>query len=326
MAGFDLVRDAHGELLVLEDNLRAPSGLAFAIALRRGLAEQLPLAGLEPVPIDAATGLLGAALEASAPSPDGDANVVLLSDGPGCSAWYEHWALAAALGIPLVTPWDLRISGDHVWIARNGTRMHVDVIYRRTDEDRLSRPDGSFTRLGELLAGPLALGNVAVANAFGTGVADDKLAHAYVEEMVRFYLGEQPLLRSVPTWDLSDSERRDEACGRLAEMVIKPRDGAGGKGVQIGAAIDGPARGRVAARIRDRPHGFVAQPAISLSTHPTVIRAELEPRRIDLRPYVISSRAGFTAVPGGLTRFAPRGSMMVNSSRGGGGKDTWVMA
>ncbi|MDX6604935.1 MAG: hypothetical protein QOF23_1444, partial [Solirubrobacterales bacterium] len=205
-------------------------------------------------------------------------------------------------------------------------RVQVDVLYRRLDEDRLSDRGGNPTALGELLLPALESGRLRLVNAIGTGLADDKLTHAYVEEMIRFYLGEQAGLRSVPSYDLSDETVRGEVLGRLEELVVKPRDGFGGHGVTIMPKAAAAERRRTTGLVRRRPEGFVAQELVELSTHPTVVKGELRPRRVDLRPYVVSTAAGATVMAGGLTRYArAAGEMIVNSSQGGGSKDTWVL-
>lgn len=326
VAGLDLVRAADGPLMVLEDNTRTPSGIAYALAARaavdEGLALSPPPGRLDPR--DALT-LLGDALRASAPSGAERPNVVLLSDGPSNDAWYEHRTLAAALDVPLVRPEDLRRDGDRVFA---GGAQPVDVVYRRTDEDRLRADDGEPTWIAELLLAPLLAGTLAVVNPFGYGVADDKVTHAYVEQMVRFYLGEEPLVESVKTYDLGDPDVLDEVFPRLDELVVKPRGGYGGEGVVVCPRVSPATRDRARREVAARPERFVAQETIDLSTEPTVCEGRLEPRHVDLRPFVIGVGAGnVTAAPVALTRVAlTRGSLIVNSSRDGGGKDTWLLA
>jgi uncharacterized circularly permuted ATP-grasp superfamily protein len=327
IAGPDLVRDPSGRFCVLEDNVRSPSGIAYALEARRTLATELPLAHFEPLPVEGAIETLKEALWAAAPDTGGEPGIVLLSDGPSSSAWYEHSSLARSLEIPLVTASDLRVTGGRVWSEQDGTRSAVDVVYRRTAEELLAGADGRLTPLGELLLDPIRRGQVAVVNAFGTGIADDKLAHAYVETMIRFYLGDEPLLPSVPTYDLGEENIRSEVLERLGEMVVKGRGGLGGTDVHILSDADRDERDHVAALIRRSPHDFIAQDEIQLSTHPTVRGDRLDPRRVDLRPFVIRSGRGYTAIRAALTRYSPRAdSMHVNSSQGGGGKDTWVIA
>jgi uncharacterized circularly permuted ATP-grasp superfamily protein len=325
VAGFDLVRGADGRFLVLEDNLRMPSGASYAMAAREAVEPALDAAA-RPRRLDSYVGALGAALRAAAPAQRGDPAAAILSDGSGGGAWYEHRRLGSELGLPLVTAAELEVQRGRLFARQGRERRQLDVLYRRLDEDRLSARDGALTGLGELLLPALGAGRLRCVNAFGTGLADDKLAHLYAERMVRFYLEEEPLLRSVPGFDLSDEAGREAAMGRLDELVIKPRDGFGGKGVTIMPRATEPQRRRAIGLVRRRPEGFVAQETVRLSSHPTVRGGRLRPRLVDLRALVISSPAGAAAMPGGLTRFARgAGEMIVNSSRGGGCKDTWVV-
>lgn len=329
VAGLDLARGPDGRLRVLEDNLRAPSGIAYAIAARAAIDAELPFsppAGRRDPSSWFAT--LGAALREAAPAQAGEPLVALLSDGPSNAAWYEHRALAEGLGVALVTPADLEQSGERLRIVGPmGARRFVDVLYRRTDEDRLSGPGGRLTQLGELLLGPLRAGTVAVVNPFGAGVADDKLLHAYVEDMVRFYLGQEPLLPSVRSYDLGDPRVLAEQLPRLSELVLKPRGGYGGRGVTICPHADPAERDAAVLRTRAAPGEWVAQELVELSTHPTVCAGRLEQRHVDLRPFAVGGRDGAEVAPGGLTRVAlGAGDLMVNSSQDGGGKDTWVIA
>jgi uncharacterized circularly permuted ATP-grasp superfamily protein len=326
VAGMDLVRGRDGELRVLEDNLRMPSGATYAFAVREIVAAEFEGS---PGPRGHGDYLeqLGAALRSAAPTGRDEPVVAILSDGPENGAWYEHERIGSALGLPIVVPEQLELSRERIFARLSRQRRtQVDVIYRRQDADRLTEPDGSLTGLGELLLPALRSGRLRCANALGTGLADDKLAHAYVERMVEFYLGEQPLLRSVPSYDLSDEEDRRMAMERLDELVIKPRAGFGGHGVTIMPRATEPERKRALGVVRRRPERFIAQEPVEISSHPTVRGAKLQPRRIDLRPFVISSAGGEVAMTGGLTRFARgAGEMVVNSSQGGGCKDTWVM-
>jgi uncharacterized circularly permuted ATP-grasp superfamily protein len=325
VAGLDLIRDAGGELLVLEDNLRMPSGASYAAAVREAVEPALG-APVQPRQLDGYVDTIAAAIRAAAPDGRADPAAAIVSDGPGSGAWYEHSRLGRELGIPVVQTRELEVERGRLFARHNRDRQQLDVLYRRLDEDRLSAPDGDPTDLGELLLPALRSGRLRCVNAFGSGLADDKLAHAYAESMVRFYLGEEPLLRSVPSFDLSGEAGRESAMGRLDELVIKPRDGFGGKGVTIMPRATEPQRRRAIGLVRRRPDGFVAQETVQLSSHPTVCEGRLRPRRVDLRPFVISSTAGGAAMAGGLTRFARgAGEMVVNSSRGGGCKDTWVI-
>jgi uncharacterized circularly permuted ATP-grasp superfamily protein len=329
VAGLDLVRDCDGSFKVLEDNLRTPSGIAYAVATREVLGAHLhPPTGLQVRSLDAAFRTLGEALRAAAPAAvTDDPVVVLLSDGKLNSAFYEHAAIAAHLGIPLALPEQLSVRRGRLFARLDGGEQAVDVVYRRTDEDRLSDDHGRPTGIAQLLLDPVLGGTLACVNAFGTGVADDKLLHAYAEEMVRFYLGEEPLLRSVPTYDPSQPGMLEEILGRIDELVIKPRSGHGGHGVVIGPHARPEDLRATAARLREAPERFVAQETVMLSRHPTVTDGRLELRHIDLRPFAISSGQGVHVLPGGLTRVAfERGALVVNSSQNGGSKDTWVLA
>jgi uncharacterized circularly permuted ATP-grasp superfamily protein len=326
VVGFDLVRGADGRLLVLEDNLRTPSGLAYASAVRRAVAS-----GYGDVPpfaraLDPCFGALSRHLATAAPGIE-DPFVVLLSDGSDNTAWYEHRTLARRLGISLAVPEKLRLQNGRLCVLLpSGKLRPVDVVYRRTDEDRLRDEHGRPTWLAEMLFEPLQRGHLAVVNAPGSGVADDKLLHAYVEEMVRFYLGEEPLIESVRTHDLTRPEVRTRVLGRLSRYVIKPRTGHGGVGVFIAGHASAEERGRVAAAVKAEPHRFVAQETVRLSRHPTVAGGRLEPRHVDLRVFAVGSGRTTTVVPAPLTRVALKeGSLIVNSSQGGGAKDTWIV-
>jgi uncharacterized circularly permuted ATP-grasp superfamily protein len=329
VAGMDLVRGASGELLVLEDNLRMPSGATYAIAVREAVGPALASGEIAELRHPAGyVERLGEAIRAAAPSGDGEPSAAILSDGPASGAWYEHERLGRELGLPVVEPAQLSTERGRLHARIGRERVRLDVVYRRLDQDRLTDAAGALTPLGALLAPALESGRLRCVNAIGTGLADDKLAHAYVEAMVRFYLGEEPLLRSVPSYDLSDPEARATVMGRLDELVVKPRDGFGGHGVTIMPRSTEVERRKVIGLVRRRPERFVAQEMVPLSTHPTVVGKGIAPRRVDLRPYVLSPAAGAASVmQGGLTRYAKAaGEMVVNSSQGGGSKDTWVLA
>ncbi len=319
IAGLDLVRDAHGELLVLEDNLRTPSGFAYAVEARRAVLAGLDVpAELAPRSLEGLPGMLGETLLAAVPDGREDPYLVVLTDGKDNSAAFEHAWAAEQLGVPLVEPHDLGLRGD---VLRHDGRA-VDVVYRRTDADTVE------TEVGRLLLPPLRAGTLGLVNAFGTGVADDKLTHAYVEDLVRFHLGEEPLLRSVPTLDLCVPEQLERALDELETLVIKPRLGHGGHGVVVCPHAEREDVERIRAQIITQPGDFVAQPTIEISLHPTVIGNELAPRHVDLRPFVFMRGDGKAAVmPGGLTRVAfGEGAMVVNSTQNGGAKDTWVLS
>jgi uncharacterized circularly permuted ATP-grasp superfamily protein len=329
VAGLDLVRDGDGALMVLEDNMRTPSGIAYALAAREAVDASLPFAPplgrLDP---RRALLLLADTLRASAPAEVEQPMVALLSDGPSNSAWYEHRALAAALDIPILRHEDLTQDGGRLYtLGDAGGSRPIDVIYRRTDEDRLRTPEGEPTWLAEKLLGPLLAGTLAVVNPFGAGVADDKLAHVYVEDMVRFYCGEEPLIASVRSYDLGDPEVLDDVFPRLDELVVKPRSGHGGEGVVVCPRVSPRTRDDVRRKVAAHPDGYIAQETIELSTQPTVCGGRLEPRHVDLRPFVIGIGETAVTAPVALTRVAlTRGSLIVNSSRDGGGKDTWLLA
>ena len=324
VAGLDVVRDARGRFLVLEDNVRTPSGLTFAEVAREVVGDLLDPPAEDP--FGPAYEALRRALDGAAPDGADDPSVVLLSDGPGNSAWFEHRRIAARLGIPLVTWSDLDIRNGSAFAHVDGRRIPVDVIYRRTDEDRLREPTGRPTPLVALL-GPIRKGTLGVVNAPGTGVADDKLVHRYVEDMIGLYLGEEPLIRSVPTYDLAEPSTLAHVLGRLDELVVKPRSGYGGRGVVIGPHASRSDLDGVAKLISARPDRFIAQETVALSRHPTVCGGSLEPRHVDLRAFVLSSGDAVHVVPGGLTRVAlSPGALIVNSSQNGGGKDTWVLS
>jgi uncharacterized circularly permuted ATP-grasp superfamily protein len=325
VAGLDLLRDGSGELRVLEDNLRMPSGACYALGVRE-IVEPAVDATLRPLGLGGYLEKLGEAIRAAAPAGREEPVAAILSDGPQNGAWYEHERIGRELGMPIITPDQLEVSRGRLFARGTRGRQQVDVIYRRQDADHLTDADGSLTEFGEMLLPALRSGRLRCANAFGTALGDDKLAHAYVEKMIEFYLGEKPLLRSVPSYDLTDEEARKAAMERLDELVIKPRGGFGGHGVTIMPRASEPERKRAVGLMRRRPEHFIAQEPVEISSHPTIRGNSLRPRRIDLRPFVISSANGEVAMAGGLTRFAQgAGEMVVNSSQGGGCKDTWVV-
>ena len=328
VAGLDIVRGRDGSFRVLEDNTRTPSGIAYALAARAALDRHLP-GGLAEGrrPIDTAGAMLGETLRAAAPDGAGEPTVVILTDGPENSAFYEHERLAELLGLRLVTLLDLEFRGGRLHARLDDERVPVDVVYRRTDEDRLEDESGNLTPVGAALFDAIAAGTLSCVNAFGTGVADDKLVHAYVEDMIRFYLSEEPLVGSVHTHDLGVPEVCRDALERIDELVLKPRAGYGGVGVVVAPHAESADVRDVAAEVRENPGDFIAQDVVMLSRHPTVIENRLEPRHIDLRPFVLLNPDAVHVVPGGLTRVAlDRDALVVNSSQQGGGKDTWVLS
>src|SRR3954468_24676643 len=324
--GFDLVRAGDGRLRVLEDNLRTPSGLAYAAAVRRAVEVEFPLVPERRRPVDGSFEALRLALVEAAAGVE-DPRIAMLSDRPANSAWWEHRVLARRLGISIVTPDKLRLSGGRLCVALPSGRLRpLDVVYRRTDEDRLRDEHGRPTWLAEMLLEPLQRGVLGVVNQPGAGVADDKLVHAYVEEMIRFYLGEEPVIESVRTFDLTRPDVLTKVLGRLSALVIKPRAGQGGDGVVIGALASPEERARVCEAIRAAPDRFVAQETIRLSRAPTVVDGRVEPRHVDLRVFSLGTGRRTIVMPAPLTRVALRGgSMIVNSSQGGGAKDTWII-
>jgi carboxylate-amine ligase len=313
VAGPDIVRDANGELVVLEDNVRTPTLMTFALAARRHVEPALPGAP-RPRPVEDA--LRTALLELAG---DG-ARAVILGRDPGNIVWWELEQLSRLTGWPLVGIEQLAARDGRVVLRDDGSP--VDVVWRRTNEDRLRGDDGRLTDLGAALLEPLRRCAVRVVNAFGTGVADDKRTYVYVERLVRFFCGEEPLLRSVGAWDLAIDEQREEALERLDELVFKPRDGAGGEGIVLGAQATEKELAQLRAEVEDDPGAWIAQQPVALSTHPTVVDGRLQPRHVDLRPFVVGGRV----LPGGLSRFAQgEGELVVNCAQGGGGKDVWVL-
>jgi uncharacterized circularly permuted ATP-grasp superfamily protein len=326
--GFDLVRDPGGTFLVLEDNLRTPSGIAYLTAARDALTAVLPDTIPRPRSIDPEIyGLLRATLIRGAPPGAGpDPQLLLLTDGPGNNAYYEHARLAAAIGVPIATLEQLHTDGERLLLRTADSELRqIDVVYRRTDVDRIRDEHGAMTPLARTLVPAWLAGNLGLVNAFGNGVADDKLVHGHVEDFVRFYLGEEPLMRSVPTTALDSPQAGADAIERLHELVVKPRHGHGGAGVTIGSQADAATLSRARVELERRPERYIVQPIVPLSQHPTVIGGRLVPRHVDLRPFAFYADT-VQLPPGGLSRVSfDEGEMIVNSSRNGGGKDTWVL-
>ena len=328
VAGLDLVRDHDGEWLVLEDNVRTPSGFAYLHATRRALLEHIAVAARRaPRPLDGEIDLLADTLRAVAPESARGRRApqaAVLTDGEHNSAYWEHAWLSRQLGIPLVEPDELEVRATATCGSARGLRepRRIDVIYRRTNADRLD------SDIGRLLIEPVRDGTLGLVNQYGTGVADDKLTHAYVEDMIRFYVGEEPVLRSVPTYDLAQPAQLEEALDVFDELVLKPRAGHGGVGVLIAPRSSRAEIDATRAAVIADPGAWIAQRMVMLSTHPTVVEGgRLAPRHIDLRPFVfLGEGAQPRVLPGGLTRVArSEGQLVVNSSQNGGAKDTWVM-
>jgi uncharacterized circularly permuted ATP-grasp superfamily protein len=324
--GFDVVRDPDGRFLVLEDNLRTPSGFEYALAARRALTEALPAGCPEPQPVDPITyELLDEALRAAAPPGVTDPSMVVLTDGPGNVAHREHARAAAELDIPLVTLDQLVPDGDRLCVRLgDGVERRIDVVYRRSNEDRVRDQHGRITAVAQALVPPWLAGDLGLVNAFGNGLADDKLVHGHVEDFVRFYLGEEPLVRSVPTSGFTGDDQEPPFRERLRTEVVKPRHGHGGKGVVIGPRAADHELDQLAGEVARDPGSYISQPTVALSRHPTVIEGELEPRHIDLRAFAFCGDR-VRLMPGGLSRVAlEKDKLVVNSSQDGGGKDTWI--
>ncbi|MDP5241187.1 circularly permuted type 2 ATP-grasp protein [Uliginosibacterium sp. 31-16] len=329
IAGVDIVRAGAGEFYVLEDNLRVPSGVSYMIENRKMMMRLFPelFAKNRVAPVEHYPDLLLDTLRAVAPKGVPDPTVVVLTPGSFNSAYFEHAFLAQQMGVELVEGPDLFVRDEQVFMRTTQGPQRVDVIYRRIDDDYLDplafRPDSMLGVPGLLSA--YRAGNVTLSNAIGTGVADDKSIYPYVGEMVRFYLGEEPLLNNVPTYMLRKPEDLAYTLDHLPELVVKEVHGAGGYGMLVGPASTTTEIEEFRKRILASPDKYIAQPTLSLSTCPTFVDAGIAPRHIDLRPFVLSGDE-VRFVPGGLTRVALKeGSLVVNSSQGGGTKDTWVM-
>lgn len=330
VAGIDLIRDGAGEWRVLEDNVRVPSGVSYVISNRRVMAQTLPelFASMRVRPVGDYPHKLLEALRASAPGGMSDPNVVVLTPGIYNSAYFEHTLLARLMGLELVEGRDLFCTGGYVYTRTTSGPQRVDVIYRRIDDDFIDplqfRVDSVLGTPGLMLAA--RLGNVTIANAVGNGVADDKLVYTYIPELIRYYLAEEPLLPNVDTWRLEEPEALAEVLDRLAELVVKPVDGSGGKGLVIGPDASRKQLNELRARLIADPRGWIAQPVVQLSTIPTLVEDGMRPRHVDLRPFAVNDGRDVWVLPGGLTRVAlGEGQLVVNSSQGGGSKDTWVI-
>ncbi|MDO7899117.1 circularly permuted type 2 ATP-grasp protein [Pseudomonas citrulli] len=327
IAGVDLVRDGDGSYYVLEDNLRTPSGVSYMLEDRKMMMRLFPelFAAQRVAPIDHYPNLLLDTLKRS--SPLDNPTAVVLTPGRFNSAYFEHAFLAREMGVELVEGADLFVRDDHVYMRTTAGPQQVDVIYRRLDDaflDPLSFNPDSMLGVPGLIAVYRA-GNVVLANAVGTGVADDKSIYPYVDEMIRFYLTEEPILKNVPTWQCRKPQDLSHVLANLPDLVVKETQGSGGYGMLVGPAATAAEIEDFRARLKARPEAYIAQPTLSLSTCPTFVESGIAPRHIDLRPFVLSGKET-RLVPGGLTRVALReGSLVVNSSQGGGTKDTWVV-
>ena len=329
VAGVDLVRAGEGAYYVLEDNLRVPSGVSYMLENRRMMMRLFPelFAGQSIKPVEHYPDLLLENLRGVAPAGEERPEVAVLTPGAYNSAYFEHAFLAQQMGVELVEGQDLFVQNDILYMRTTRGMRRIHVLYRRVDDDFLDpRAFRSDSMLGVPgLFAAYRAGRVTLANAIGTGVADDKSIYPFVPEMIRFYLTEEPILNNVPTWQLSREDDLRYCLDHLAELVVKEVHGAGGYGMLVGPAASLAEREAFRGRIVAQPEKYIAQPTLSLSTCPTFTDAGLAPRHIDLRPYVLSGKT-VSLVPGGLTRVALReGSLVVNSSQGGGTKDTWVM-
>ena len=329
IAGTDLIRDENGEYCVLEDNLRVPSGVSYMLANRQVIKRTFPMLfssyGVRPV--DYYPHALLDTLRSLAPGGDGSPNVVLLSPGVYNSAYFEHTFLARQMGIELVEGRDLLVHDNVVYTRTTSGLQRVDVIYRRIDDDFI---DPLAFRADSILGVPglfnaYRAGNIALANAVGNGVADDKAVYAYVPQMIKYYLDQDAILPNIETFLCSERDQRQHVLENLDKLVVKAVGEAGGYGMLIGPHSTKAQQDEFADAIKGNPRNYIAQPTLGLSRAPCFIDGRVEPRHIDLRPYILCGEK-FTVVPGGLTRVALRkGSLVVNSSQGGGSKDTWVL-
>jgi uncharacterized circularly permuted ATP-grasp superfamily protein len=332
VSGVDLVRDVDGAFKVLEDNLRTPSGVSYVVENRRAMTRVFPelFASYGVRPVSEYPQRLLSARRACAPAhvAGNDATVVVLTPGVYNSAYFEHSFLARQMGVELVEGSDLVCRNNVVYTRTTEGEQRVDVVYRRVDDDFLDplqfRTDSQVGCPGILNAA--RAGNVTLANAVGNGVADDKLTYTYVPDMIRYYLNEAPLLDNVETCRLEDPEQRAEVLAHLDRYVCKPVDASGGYGIVVGPMADEVTLARLHAEITASPRSWIAQRPVTLSTSPTHTADGIRPRHLDLRPFAVNDGTSVWVVPGGLSRVALReGNLIVNSSQGGGSKDTWVL-
>ncbi|MEI6241392.1 MAG: circularly permuted type 2 ATP-grasp protein [Planctomycetia bacterium] len=330
ICGSDLIRAADGEYLVLEDNARTPSGVSYMLQNRQVLKRVFPALfnDYDVLPNDDYPAALLDVLQFIAPESAAQPTAVLLSPGMYNSAYFEHSFLAQRMGIELVEGRDLLVDGNRVFMRTTRGRQRVDVIYRRIDDDFLDpltfRPDSALGVPG--LVNAYRAGTVALANSIGTGIADDKGVYPFVPDMIRYYLKQEPLLNNVETYRPEIPAQRSHVLANLDKLVVKRVNESGGYGMLVGPASTKEQREEFRRDIEANPRDFIAQPTIQLSTHPTFVDGRLEGRHVDLRPFILCGER-VTVTPGGLTRVAlPKGSLVVNSSQGGGSKDTWVLA
>ena len=331
VAGIDLIRDERGNFRVLEDNLRSPSGVSDVMENRRTMARVFPnlFATHRVRAVDDYSAHLLRALRNSAATNEADPTVVVLTPGVANSAYFEHSLLARQMGVELVEGRDLFCRDNQVYMRTTEGERQVDVIYRRIDDTFLDplqfRADSVLGVAG--LVNAARAGNVVISSAIGNGVGDDKLVYTYVPTMIEYYLGEKPVLANVETYRCWLDDEREEVLDRIDELVLKPVEGSGGYGIVFGPEASEKELAAVAKKIRDDPRSWIAQPMMELSTVPTQIESSLAPRYVDLRPFAVNDGDDVWVLPGGLTRVAlVEGSRVVNSSQGGGSKDTWVLA
>jgi uncharacterized circularly permuted ATP-grasp superfamily protein len=331
IGGIDVVRVDDQDFYVLEDNCRTPSGVSYMLEGREISIRLMPelFAAHRVAPIENYANELLGALRSVAPRNAGnDPTVALLTPGQFNSAYYEHSFLADKMGVELVEGRDLLVRDEVAYMRTTQGPKRVDVIYRRIDDEFLDpltfRPDSALGVPGLFAA--YAAGNVTLANAIGTGAADDKVIYSYIPDLIRFYLGEEPILKNVPTWRCREPEALGYVLDHLHELVVKETHGSGGYGMLVGPHAAKADIEAFRERVKANPTGYIAQPTLSLSTCPTFVESGIAPRHVDLRPFVLTRADGVRIVPGGLTRVALRdGSLVVNSSQGGGLKDTWVI-
>jgi uncharacterized circularly permuted ATP-grasp superfamily protein len=330
IAGIDLIRDYDGTFYVLEDNLRTPSGVSYMIENReitkRIFPDLIPQNHVRPV--TQYPTILYKNLQSLSPRSTSTSNIVLLTPGIYNSAYFEHTTLARLMGVELVEGRDLVVENHKVYMKTTAGLQQVDVIYRRVDDDFLDplvfEPSSTLGVSGLLSA--YRKGNVAIVNSIGNGVADDKAIYVYVPDMIRYYLNEEPILKNVPTYQLGKPDEREHVLKNINKMVVKKTNESGGYGMLMGHAASEKEIEDYKKEIVKDPRQFIAQPTVSLSTAPCYMNGKVQPRRIDLRPFALCGPDGIEIVPGGLTRVALReGSLVVNSSQGGGSKDTWVL-
>ena len=331
IAGIDLIRDEQGKFCVLEDNVRIPSGVSYVVENRLAMTRTFPslFAEQHVHPVDGYPARLLAALQAAAPVRARDPVVVVLTPGVNNAAYFEHTLLARLMGVELVEGRDLVTTDNQVFVHTTQGNRPVDVIYRRVDDaflDPLHFMQSSVVGCPGVLNAARA-GNVTIANAVGNGVADDKLVYTYVPDLIRYYLSEEPLLPNVESYRLDDPDVLEWVLGRLDQLVLKPVDGAGGSGIVIGPHANEHTLVELRAQVAAEPRNWMAQRPVALSTAPVLIDERLAPRHIDLRPFAVNDGSDVWLLPGGLTRVAlQEGALVVNSSQGGGSKDTWVLA